>query len=242
MRSLAAMDAREAPNDPINAPSTPPRAARAPREDLRSPRGGRGRGGRGRGMQGNEGYQRGGRGRGRGQNRRLSETQPVDPTKPALPAREIRRSSTAGSSGGAAQVNGEAPEAAIAEDDEQEVCFICASPVVHYSIAPCNHRTCHICALRLRALYKRNTCAHCRASSEYLLFTDDTGKRYEDFKDADFYKTDSSLGIRYEKVDIFDDTVQLLRYNCPDKLCEMACYGWPDLHRHVRNVHHKVMW
>lgn len=48
------------------------------------------------------------------------------------------------------------------EDVEAEVCFICASPVIHNSIAPCNHRTCHICALRLRALYKTRACAHCR--------------------------------------------------------------------------------
>lgn len=48
---------------------------------------------------------------------------------------------------------------------EAEVCFICASPVVHNSVAPCNHRTCHICALRMRALYKTKDCAHCRVSS-----------------------------------------------------------------------------
>lgn len=50
------------------------------------------------------------------------------------------------------------------EDEEMEVCFICASPVVHNSVGPCNHRTCHICALRLRALYKTRACAHCRVS------------------------------------------------------------------------------
>ena len=57
------------------------------------------------------------------------------------------------------------------EDVEREVCFICASPVVHISVAPCNHRTCHICALRLRALYKTRACAHCRVSAagfEYI--------------------------------------------------------------------------
>jgi hypothetical protein len=36
--------------------------------------------------------------------------------------------------------------------------------VLHESIAPCNHRTCHICSLRMRALYKDNNCAHCRVS------------------------------------------------------------------------------
>ena len=50
------------------------------------------------------------------------------------------------------------------KDEEADVCFICASPVVHSSVAPCNHRTCHICALRLRALYKTTACAHCRVS------------------------------------------------------------------------------
>ncbi len=55
-------------------------------------------------------------------------------------------------------------EASAVEELEAELCFICASPVVHNSLAPCNHRTCHICALRLRALYKTKACAHCRVS------------------------------------------------------------------------------
>ena len=55
------------------------------------------------------------------------------------------------------------------DDVETEVCFICASPVVHNAVAPCNHRTCHICALRLRALYKTRACAHCRVSDFCIL-------------------------------------------------------------------------
>ena len=55
------------------------------------------------------------------------------------------------------------------EEIEAEVCFICASPVVHNSVAPCNHRTCHICALRMRALYKTKDCAHCRVSALSVL-------------------------------------------------------------------------
>lgn len=47
-------------------------------------------------------------------------------------------------------------------DDDADVCFICANPVAHHSIAPCNHKTCHICGLRMRALYKTKDCAHCR--------------------------------------------------------------------------------
>ncbi len=51
-----------------------------------------------------------------------------------------------------------------AAEDEAEPCWICASPIVHESVAPCNHRTCHICALRMRGLYKDLNCATCRVS------------------------------------------------------------------------------
>lgn len=57
----------------------------------------------------------------------------------------------------------------LTEDDdtnveERELCFICASTIEHLSIAPCNHQTCHICALRLRALYKKRDCSYCKVS------------------------------------------------------------------------------
>ncbi|KAI9717538.1 MAG: hypothetical protein M1812_004679 [Candelaria pacifica] len=132
-------------------------------------------------------------------------------------------------------------EGSTAEEHEAELCFICASPVVHNSLAPCNHRTCHICALRLRALYKTKACAHCRSNAEYVIFTDDASKRYEDFSEADFGRSDDTLGIKYEKAEIFEDTVLLLRYNCPEPSCDIACLGWPDLHRHVKSTHGKIM-
>ncbi len=127
------------------------------------------------------------------------------------------------------------------DEDEAEVCFICASPVVHNSVAPCNHRTCHICALRLRALYKTRACAHCRTEAKFVIFTDDATKRYQDFVETDFQETDEVLGIKYEQKEIHSDTVLLLRYNCPDESCDIACRGWPDLHRHVRSMHHKAL-
>ena len=58
------------------------------------------------------------------------------------------------------------------QDEEVELCFICASPIEHVSVAPCNHQTCHICSLRLRALYKTRACAHCRVSRLISTFTD----------------------------------------------------------------------
>lgn len=129
----------------------------------RSERNSRGRGrGRGRG----DGNSRGGgqgrsqRGRGRGANisgaHTSSSATPLphgdsDKPAPSLPQPRISHVASEAS--------------ADQEDAEAEVCFICASPVIHQSVAPCNHRTCHICSLRMRALYKNKECAHCRVWS-----------------------------------------------------------------------------
>lgn len=75
-----------------------------------------------------------------------------------------------------------------------------------------------------------------------MIFTDDPVRRFEEFEKKDFARTDSNLGIEYENDEIFEDTVLLLRYNCPDEDCDVACLGWPDLHRHVKTKHGKVMW
>ena len=80
-----------------------------------------------------------------------------------------------------------------------------------------------------------------QTESQFVIFTDDSTKRYEDFAESDFEESDETLGVKYEKKDIHADTLLLLRYNCPDATCDIACWGWPALHRHVRSTHHKVM-
>lgn len=187
--------------------------------------GGRGRG-RGRGR-GGGGRGRGGRDRAQSKGQGSANSQPT--TQPG----------GTGVLGG--RLTKDAQNTQGDEDDDSDVCFICASPVDHHSVAPCNHRTCHVCALRLRALYKTKACAHCRTEAATVIFTDDPEKRFEDYKVDEFFRKDENMGISYEKQEIFEDTVVLLRYNCPDPSCDAACLGWPDLHRHVRTVHQKVM-
>lgn len=114
---------------------------------------GAGRGGkaRGRGARGG----RGGRGRGG------SASQSKDQHQNGVDKPEPQPTPTA-------MVN-DVKEVPTATDDadDGEICFICASTVEHTSVSPCNHRTCHICALRLRALYKNKGCAHCRVSAGF---------------------------------------------------------------------------
>ncbi|SPN96581.1 related to E3 ubiquitin ligase [Cephalotrichum gorgonifer] len=205
------------------APSTA-QAPGQPRTDSRARGGGRGRGrgkGRGRGRGGGGQSQEGGRGRGQGGPESTS-AKTKTPTTPAENADQDTHS-VAGT------------------DPDVEICFICANPVVHYAIAPCNHKTCHICGLRMRALYKTKDCAHCRTSAPYVIFADDPEKRFEDYTSADITSVDDNIGVRYANEDIVGDTVLLLRYNCPESSCDFAGLGWPDLHRHVKSAHHKRM-
>ena len=61
---------------------------------------------------------------------------------------------------GAAGTDAKPDDAATADGDV--VCFICAEPVKYYAVSVCNHRTCHVCSLRLRALYKKLDCTFCK--------------------------------------------------------------------------------
>ncbi|PGH10639.1 hypothetical protein AJ79_05353 [Helicocarpus griseus UAMH5409] len=243
------------------APQNPPNSTRGNRRrgrgggpppmhtDTHQRRGRGGRGGGGRGGRGGGPRDGGGQTRAQGPNPHPIRTGQLahDDNGGEPPGPDPRSLGTSGDrlTGAATRAQGEGAAATAAatteEADDGEVCFICASNIAHTAVAPCNHRTCHICALRLRALYKTKACAHCRTEWPFVIFTDDPAKRYEDYKDKDFIRTDDNLGIKYETNDIFEDTVLLLRYNCPDDECDAACLGWPDLHRHVKSRHQKVM-
>lgn len=135
--------------------------------------------GRGAGFRGGRGS-RGGRGRGRGHGR---DGTTAPSTFSPQSAADINSGRPPGGGFGArlteaaSKIQGDsrdplsqpAEETESTAGEEQEICFICASPIEHVSIAPCNHQTCHICSLRLRALYKTRACAHCRVSrSPYM--------------------------------------------------------------------------
>jgi E3 ubiquitin-protein ligase ZNF598 len=53
--------------------------------------------------------------------------------------------------------------------DDQDLCWICAEPVKYYSVSECNHRICHVCSLRLRALYKKRECTLCKVGVALVL-------------------------------------------------------------------------
>ncbi|KAF8266463.1 hypothetical protein EI94DRAFT_1733029 [Lactarius quietus] len=121
-----------------------------------------------------------------------------------------------------------APQTETQEDDSQDLCWICAEPVKYYAVSECNHRTCHVCALRLRALYKKLDCTFCKEPQPTVIFT--------------VSRTLSSRpGISFETQDMMQESLLLLRFNCPDSSCEYIATGWNDLKLHVRSTHGKFM-
>lgn len=54
-------------------------------------------------------------------------------------------------------------------EGEDAVCWICAEPVKYYALSQCGHRTCHVCALRLRALYKKMECTFCKVGCRLVV-------------------------------------------------------------------------
>ena len=53
---------------------------------------------------------------------------------------------------------------------------------------------------------------------------------------------DSKLAIVFETEEMMEETLLLLRYNCPDPDCDHVDTSWQGLGLHTRAVHGKVIW
>lgn len=115
----------------------------------KSPRGGGG------GSQGSRGH------RGGGPGRRKSQNDPA-PTESTGVADTLATPTVTEPTTVAENADATSP------DDDTGICFICAEPIKYYSVSECNHRTCHVCALRLRALWKRQDCTFCKVRLTFM--------------------------------------------------------------------------
>ncbi|KAH8117281.1 hypothetical protein DFH11DRAFT_1816255, partial [Phellopilus nigrolimitatus] len=131
--------------------------------------------------------------------------------------------------------------ATVEGEEESDVCWICAEPVKFYSLSECNHRTCHVCALRLRALYKKLDCTFCKHPQTIVIFTTSSSAQFDEYKLDDMDFKDAKLSIVFETQAMMEETLILLRFNCPDQQCAFIAKGWNDLKMHVRAMHGKVM-
>lgn len=163
------------------------------------------------------------RGRGRGTPRAREASPPVPPSDtPAAPA----------------------PAAAAdahPADDTEDICFICAEPVRLYSVPPCNHRVCHICAMRLRALWKKRECTFCKAEATRVVFTSHPTKGFGDFTPNELPFFDEKLSIYFETQKDHDEVISLLHFHCPHPQCDVLAKGWADLKAHAKREHARLL-
>ncbi|KZT09676.1 uncharacterized protein LAESUDRAFT_646679 [Laetiporus sulphureus 93-53] len=124
---------------------------------------------------------------------------------------------------------------------EGDICFICAEPVKYWSLSECNHRTCHVCALRLRALYQKHECTFCKAPQTSVIFTKSPDALWSSYTPDMIPYKDPKLSIFFETQEMMEETLILLRFNCPDPDCDYVGNGWSDLKLHTHAVHGKVM-
>ena len=75
-----------------------------------------------------------------------------------------------------------------------------------------------------------------------VIFAGSNDKSFTEFDENLFQYKDTKLGILFETEQILEDSILLLRFNCPDPSCDGACKNWSTLKAHVKSTHHRYLW
>lgn len=131
----------------------------------------------------------------------------------------------------------------VANDDLAAAtdCVVCREPIKHFLLGPCNHRhVCHMCGLRLRALYQTTSCPYCKVEAPNAVFTSNTSQPFNAFK-LNTLHAHRKLHIYCDTEDLLKEVVRLLRFNCP--ACDATCSSRSELNNHIRKDHPKqTLW
>ena len=75
-----------------------------------------------------------------------------------------------------------------------------------------------------------------------MIFTTSEDAPFLSFTDESIPYQDNRLSISFETEEMMQESLILLRFNCPDSDCDFIAKGWADLKLHVRATHNKLMW
>ena len=82
----------------------------------------------------------------------------------------------------------------------------------------------------------------CKEQQPTMIFTVSPDAPFSSYTPDNTPYKDEKLGILFETEEMMQDTLVLLRFNCPDSSCDHTATGWHDLKLHVRGIHKKFMW
>lgn len=119
------------------------------------------------------------------------------------------------------------------DDEDGEMCVICAETTKIQAVSRCNHPTCHKCTLRQRALYEKKSCVVCRSENDNAIFTEEVGKSYNELSAIGL--KDEKYGLYFTSEYAYHAVTHLLTYSCQH--CEFSGTGFKALNDHVRQVH-----
>ncbi|CAH7667874.1 hypothetical protein PPACK8108_LOCUS2313 [Phakopsora pachyrhizi] len=137
--------------------------------------------------------------------------------------------------------NGDEDDDDEEEEEEEDVCLICAEPIEYYAIGVCSHQTCHICCLRMRALYKKRDCPLCKTELPAVVFTTQSGALLSSFDFSRMPYKDPHLSIYCETLEQMENLLSHLKFNCPHPDCDAILSNWKDLKYHTSAVHDLVL-
>ncbi|CCC69520.1 hypothetical protein NCAS_0C05300 [Naumovozyma castellii] len=132
------------------------------------------------------------------------------------------------------------------DDDDDDLCLICASKLVYASLSPCNHTTCHKCSFKQRSLYNKKACLICRTENDKLIFTENINANYTD-SNLGHYQFNEKYGIVFTSEEVATATLNLLKYTC--SVCpankdgiEREDFGsYKKYNEHLRSKHNKCL-
>ncbi|KAJ7603132.1 hypothetical protein FB45DRAFT_1094959 [Roridomyces roridus] len=108
---------------------------------------------------------------------------------------------------------------ATAEEETQAedtaVCWICAEPVKYYAVAG--------------------------EPQPNMVFTASPDALFSSFETDQMTWKDAKLSIYFESQEMMEETLLLLRFNCPDSECDFIGNSWSDIKLHVRATHGRLM-
>jgi hypothetical protein len=82
----------------------------------------------------------------------------------------------------------------------------------------------------------------CKERQPTVIFTISPDSPFSSYTSESTPYKDEKLAISFETEEMMQDSLVLLRFNCPDSSCEHVATGWNDLKLHVRGIHKKFMW
>lgn len=75
-----------------------------------------------------------------------------------------------------------------------------------------------------------------------MVFTASPDALFASFETEKMAWKDVKLAIYFESQEMMEETLLLLRFNCPDAECDFIGNSWSDIKLHVRATHGRLMW